>query len=277
MNRSRRACTRALSTALWVIAFAAVGGSAQAAVDVALTPANQTVIPGTDFDVFLDVTQAGSAFNGFDVAVGFDPSAVTPVPLTPIALQQGCLMTGECSAACGNAFHLFGTAAGIDSVSDVLLCNQVSLTGPGRLYRLRFHAENTLQITTISILRVKFYNAGLYVNPVNATSCQVGIGISVGVGTPPPGVARPLRVEPNPSFGRVNFRSEDDASGLAEVDILDLQGRVVQHLGPLWLASHAQFSWDGRDARGGSVRAGMYLVRVRRGGQVQNTRVILLP
>src|SRR5712671_8079552 len=101
--------------------------------------------------------------------------------------------------------------------------------------------------------------------------------MAVGVGTPPPGPARPLRVEPNPSFGRVNFRSEDGAAGFAEADVLDLQGRLVQHLGPLWLGAHARFSWDGRDASGAAVRAGLYLVRVRRAGQVQSTRVILLP
>ena len=186
-------------------------------------------------------------------------------------------MTGSCSAACGNTFHVFASAGDSVAVSDVLLCNLTSLTGPGHVYKLRFHAGNTPQVTALSVRRVRFYNAGLFVTPVHATSCQVGIGVQVGVGTTPPGVARALRVEPNPAFGRVNFVSEDDAAGLAEADIVDLQGRVVQHLGPFWLAARARFSWDGRDARGAAVHAGLYLVRVHRGGQVQQHRVILLP
>lgn len=260
-----------------LLALSCAAGSARADVNVALTPATQTVTPGTDFDLFVDVTSAGSAFNGFDLVVSFDPAAISPVPLVPTSSQQGCLMTGGCSAACGNTFHVFNTAGDSSAVSDVLLCNQMSLTGPGRIYHLRFHAANTLQVTQVNIRRTLFYNAGLFVNPVHVTSCQVGIGVQVGVGAPGPGFAHPLRVEPNPAFGRVNFISDDDVTGLVEADIVDLQGRLMQHVGPSWLGPHARFGWDGRDARGARAPAGLYLVKLRRGGQLQNARVILLP
>ncbi len=262
---------------LCVLALSGAAGSARADVNVALTPATQTVTPGTDFDVFVDVTSAGSAFNGFDLVVSFDPAALTPLPSAPTTLQQGCLMTGGCSAACGNTFHVFSTAGDSIAVSDVLLCNGVSLTGPGRIYHLRFHASNTQQVTQVNIRRTRFYNAGLFVTPVHTTNGQVGIGVSVGVGPAAPGFAHPLRVEPNPAFGRVNFISDDDVTGLAEADIVDLQGRLMQHVGPSWLGPHARFGWDGRDARGVRAPAGLYLVKLRRGGQLQNARVILLP
>ena len=270
-------CTRLPLLALCVLALACVAGSARAAVSVALTPATQTVTPGTDFDVFVDVTSAGSAFNGFDLVVSFDPAALTLLPAAPTSSQQGCLMTGSCSAACGNTFHVFAAAADSITVSDVLLCDGVSLTGPGRIYHLRFHATTTVQVTQLTLRHATFYNAGLFVTPVNTASCQVGIGTSVGVGGPAPGRARPLRVEPNPSFGRVNFISEDDVAGLVEADIVDVGGRLVQHVGPTWLGPHARLGWDGRDSRGAHAPAGLYLVKVRRGGQVQNARVILLP
>jgi len=61
-----------------------------------------------EFDLELRVTQAGSAFNGFDADVSFDPSAITFVPLSPTSLQQGSLMT----SACGNTFHRFTASAG---------------------------------------------------------------------------------------------------------------------------------------------------------------------
>jgi hypothetical protein len=258
-------------------ALAGAAGPARAAVSVALTPATQTVTPGTDFDVFVDVTSAGSAFNGFDVVVSFDPAALTLLPTSPTTLQQGCLMTGGCSTACGNTFHVFNAAGDSIAVSDVLLCNGASLTGPGHIYHLRFHATTTVQVTQLNLRRARFYNAGLFVTPVTTASCQVGIGVNLGVGGPAPGLARPLRVEPNPSFGRVNFVSEDDAAGLVEADVLDVTGRLVQHVGPTWLAPHARLGWDGRDSHGVRAAAGLYLVQVRRGGQVQNARVILLP
>lgn len=278
---SRSELLRALGSALclglggMVVLLGA--GPAVAAVSIAINPPTQTVTPGTDFDVFVDVTNAGSAFNGFDIVVSFDPAALTPVPLVPLSSQQGCLMTGACSAACGNTFHLFNTAGDSVSVNNVLLCNQTSLTGPGRIYRLRFHASSTQQVTQINLRRASFFNAGLFVTPVNTAGCQVGIGVAVGVTPSAPGVARPLRVEPNPASSRVNFVSDDDTAGLAELRILDLQGRVVRQIGPLWLAPRARLAWDRRDAQGAVLPAGIYLVHVRRGDQVQNTRVVLLP
>jgi hypothetical protein len=269
--------TRLSRLGLCALALAVAAGSARAAVSVALTPATQTVTPGTDFDVFVDVTSAGSAFNGFDVVVSFDPAALTLLPTAPTTLQQGCLMTGGCSGACGNTFHIFNAAGDSAAVSDVLLCNSFFLTGPGHIYHLRFHATTTVQVTQLDLRRARFYNAGLFVTPVSTASCQVGIGVNLAVGGPGAGLARPLRVEPNPSFGRVHLVSEDDVAGLVEANILDLQGRLVQHLGPAWLAPHARLGWDGLDARGARAPAGLYLVQIRRGAQVQHARVILLP
>jgi hypothetical protein len=225
----------------------------------------------------VDVTAAGSAFNGFDLVVSFDPAAVTLLPLAPTTSQQGCLMTGGCSAACGNTFHVFAAAGDSAAVSDVLLCDATALTGPGRIYHLRFHASNTVQVTAINIRRTEFLNAGLFVRPVSKSGCQIGIGVAVGVTPGAPGVARPLRVEPNPAFGRVEFVSDDAAAGLAEADILDLQGRLVRHIGPTSLAAHASLGWDGRNADGARAPAGIYLVKLRRGDQLQSARLVLLP
>src|SRR6476646_1482896 len=85
---------RVLRLGLCVLIVAGAARSARAAVSVALTPPTQTVTPGTDFDVFVDVTAAGSAFNGYDLVLAFDPAALTLLPTSPTTLQQGCLMTG---------------------------------------------------------------------------------------------------------------------------------------------------------------------------------------
>jgi hypothetical protein len=247
-----------------------------AAISVGLTPASQTVTPGTDFDLFIDITQAGSQFNGFDAVVTFDPAALTFVPLAPTSQQQGCLMTGGCSAACGSTFHVFSAAGDSLSVSDVLLCNQIFLTGPGHLYKLRFHASNVAQITHVNFRSTSFYNAGLFVTPVGSSNATIGIGVNVGV-EPRPRAPGRVRVEPNPSFGRVQFVSEGGAGRVEAVEILDLQGRVVRALAAASADSGARLAWDGRDARGVRVPAGVYQARIHRDGQTELTRVVLLP
>ncbi len=276
MTDARRSPRSALVTALCALAIAGVVRPAAAGVSVGFSPATQTVSPGTDFDVFVEVLAAGSSFNGFDAVVSYSPAALTFLPLAPTSSQQGCLMTGACSASCGNTFHLFSAAADTLSISDVLLCNQISLTGPGHLYKLRFHASNTPQITHLSFRSVSFYDAGVFVTPVQTSDATIGIGINVGVG---PGVAVPgvrVRVEPNPGFGRVQFVAEDAGRGLTQVDIVDLQGRLVRRLGPDWLGGGARLGWDGLDAHGVRVAAGVYLAKIRRGGGLQLTRVVLL-
>ena len=263
-----------LAFACLVLAFAPA--PARAGVNVALTPATQTVTPGSDFDVFVDVTGTSSNFNGFDLVVSFDPAVLTLVPLVPTSAQQGCLMTGACSAACGNTFHLFSTAGDSAAINDVLLCGGIAVQGPGRIYQLRFHAANVTQITALTIRRAQFFDAGLFVPGVVKTGCQVGIGVAVGVG---PGGDRTLgtvRVEPNPSHGVVSFVTSDAEGGVVEAEIVDLLGRVVRQLGPASLGPQARLAWDGLDERGIRVPAGLYLVRIARGGQLRTARVFLL-
>ncbi len=262
---------------LCVLASCAAPARVHAGVRVALTPNIQNVAPGADFDVFVDVTEAGSPFNGFDVVVSFDPAALTLLPLAPSTLQQGCLMTGACSAACGNTFHRFSAAGDSIMVNNVLLCNQTVLTGPGNIYKLRFHASNTPQATQLSIRRAGFFNAGLFVNPVTKSGCMIGIGVTLGVGGPGTAPIARMRVEPNPSRGHVAFVPEGTDAGLTDLEIIDLQGRIIRHLGPVWLGSQAPLVWDGFDSRGSRVPSGVYLVKIRRGDSIQRSRVVLLP
>src|SRR5262249_24992677 len=182
---------------LCALALGATPARSAASVSMGLTPASQSVTPGTDFDLFINVTSAGASFNGFDAVVSFDSAALTFVPLAPTTSQQGCLMTGTCSASCANTFHLFSAGGDSLSVSDVLLCNQTFLTGPGHLYKLRFHASNTIQITHVRVRRTNFYNAGLFVTPVQTADAVIGIGVTLGV--EPSSGTGPLHVHVQPS------------------------------------------------------------------------------
>lgn len=245
-------------------------------VTVALTPNNLQVAPGATFTLDITVTQAGSAFNGFDAVIGYDPAALTFIAASPISLQEGALMTN----ACGNTFHVFRSGAGTDTLTDVLLCNGVSLTGPGQVYRLRFQASMTTQVTVVRFLPgLRFYQAGLYVNPVHTMDAAVGIGMAVPVDAGPP--LSPdrihMRITPNPARGGAVFTFEADRPGRQNVSVFDLRGRVVRTFDDsVTTAGVRTVSWDGRDSAGHAVPAGIYLVKFEVAGCSVSNRVSLI-
>ena len=81
---------------------------------------------------------------------------------------------------------------------------------------------------------------------------------------------------PNPFNPRTTIAFELPTAAATVVDVLDLRGCLVRRLqyGHLAAGSHAR-TWDGRDDAGRGVSAGVYLVRVRSGGFVGTTKVLL--
>lgn len=270
-----RACARAPRWIPLVVlgCVLAAGSAAAQGVRVALDPFEQTVTPGATFSVDMDVTQAGSPFNTFNAVVTFDPAA-----LTFVSHQEGCLMTGACSAACGNTFHPFSAVGDSIVFTEGLLCSGISLTGPGQLYRLTFQASMTPQVTFVRFRRTPtFYNAGLFVTPVTSTDCAIGIGLQLDAGTPAgPGDLR-VRAEPNPSSGTVALTVASGSGGDQRLEVYDVTGRLVRTLASGWVAGGTRrVPWDGRDAVGARAPAGIYLVHLNAGGRVVQTRVVLL-
>jgi len=265
-----------LAVALALLASSRPAGAQ--GVHVAVTPAAPTVSPGAQFDLDLTVSPAGSSFNGFDITVSYDPAALTLVPLSPTTLQQGCLMTGACSAACGNTFHRFDAAGDSAAISDVLLCNQIALTGPGQVYKLRFTASNTEQTTHVRIRRATFYNAGLYVLPLATADATITIGTQVGVDPTLPGSrGLLLGAEPNPARGAVTFALAADAAGEQRLEIHDLAGRLVRVVDRGWRgAERRHVAWDGRDAMGAPVPSGIYLATFGLGDRAVRIRVAMV-
>jgi hypothetical protein len=255
-HRARRVMAAALLCAAWGVASASAQG-----VTVALSPALQVVSAGQEFDVTLEVSRAGSAFNGFDAIVGYDPAALTFVQLSPVSLQEGDLMT----TACGNRFHRFRPGSDRDTITDVLLCDGVSVTGPGTIYRLHFRAGTTNQVTHVTFLPgLRFYNAGLYVTPLQSSDATVSIGMATGVGSGPqlaPGAA------PNPFRTATVIRLGTTRTG--PVSIVDTQGRSVRRLE----ASAGRATWDGRNEAGVRLPPGTYWAR---SGATRPMRLTLL-
>jgi hypothetical protein len=246
-------------------------------VQAALLPASQNVAPGSEFDIEIAVTQAGSPFNGFEAVVGYNPSALTFLQASPVSLQRGCLMTGACSAACGNTFHVFSAAGDSAKTNLGLLCDQISLTGPGQIYKLRFKASNTPQITTLSIRRAAFFNSGLLVTPLSLSGCTVAIGVVLDVGPAPVASGIGIRALPNPFRNAVELTVETGGAEIQDLRVLDLLGRTIRVLPTERFQAGARpVVWDGRNESGARVPAGIYLVQLRTGDRVRLTRVTKL-
>lgn len=258
----RSTWTRWAALTLFAATLAAFAPPARAGVTIALQPATQSVAPGAEFDLFIAVTQSGSAFNAFEAIVGYSPSALTLIQLSPLSLQEGSLLT----TACGNRFHRFRRGTDRDTITDVLLCSGVSVSGPGQIYRLRFRASTTAQATTVQFLPgIAVYNAGIAVTPVATSDAPIVIGTPVGVGSRLPGpAALRLHASPNPSRSLTMLVLEADAAGLQELTVCDLLGRVVRRLGNGWFdAGRRERAWDGRDDSGVRVPPGIYYAHLR--------------
>ncbi len=264
----------------WVVAGLALGllaacvpGARAQGVRVALLPAAQSVAPGDSFDVSIEVTQSGSSFNGFDATIGYDPAALTLVQRSPLSQQEGTYFKN----ACGNRFHLFKPGADRDTITDVLLCSGMSLPGPGQIYRLRFKASSTPQVTHVRVLALQFYDAGLYVNPDSSTDAVIGIGQALGVGDGPPRPGLRIQASPNPSRGDAQLRIDAPRGGMQHVTILDVGGRMVRHLEDgRFEPGIRTVRWDAKDDSGRRVRPGVYLAQLRTASEEVHSRFTLL-
>ena len=94
-------------------------------------------------------------------------------------------------------------------------------------------------------------------------------GVAVGV-TGPQG----LRAFPNPSSGRIFLApSGADPAGRALLEVFDLRGRRLVRRGVD--ANQGNWLWDGRNAAGRPLPAGVYLAAVQQGGKRAVTRITL--
>jgi hypothetical protein len=249
---------------------------ARADVELAVRPAQIAVEPGQVFDVELTVTSPGSAFNGYDAVVGYDPVALTFIEQSR-AIQEGPLMT----EACPQTFHSFEAfpTTGTLNLSHVLLCAGVSVSGPGVVYRLRFQANDGNTVTAISLLpATAFYQAGIYVTPVFTEDAEVRIGPVSDV----PGASGPAAslhgAAPNPFNPRTTIAFEIPTRQEVTLRIFDLDGRLVRCLiGRETRASgRHEIVWNGRDESGRRVASGTYLYRLDTNGYWETRRMVLV-
>jgi len=92
---------------------------------------------------------------------------------------------------------------------------------------------------------------------------------------PPVSTRTSLQVYPNPFKSRTSLRFASAVSGHAQVEILDVKGRLVRtvHRGYLE-AGTTTWAWDGTDDSGRAMPAGVYFVKAY-GSEVLGPRKIV--
>lgn len=243
-------------------------------VRVALTPAfSTTVAPNTDFTLSIQVTQAGSSFNGFDAVVSFDTSKLSFV-------SEGAPKDPYMTTACGLTSPYFPPYNGSDSlvVSDVLLCNGMSLTGPGIVYNLRFRTKAQSAYTFIRLRGVSFANAGHYVLPVRSTDALIHVAAPTDTRGPEASSSTvSLRTSPNPFNPSTVIYLHADLAGPQTLSVTDVLGRRVRLLQRgQYDAGNRQVTWDGRSDSGMQLGSGIYVVTLNAAGKTAVERVVLL-
>lgn len=80
---------------------------------------------------------------------------------------------------------------------------------------------------------------------------------------------------PNPFNGRTTLRFKVATPGRVQLAVYDTRGRLVRRLldEPRPAGSY-QMNWDGRNERGADMPSGVYLVRLRTGGEVRSGKLV---
>ena len=263
--------TLAFGPLLMVATALLAAPGASAAVHVSGAVDTLVVAPGAVFTVDIVIPQADSPFNAFGFGLHFEPSRLTFVPAVPNKdAQRGPLILN----ACTNTFHVFSATADSLKVELSMLCNQVSVTGPGVLYRVKFQAGLADAITTITFgLSTRFILGGAYQSPVLTTPIVVRIGnpvLEAGIAGQPGSGVEFSAPSPNPARARtpMALRFALQHEELVSFDLFDALGRhVAQRAQQACNAGPQTLSWELP-----ALAPGRYSVLLRTGHGDRQTR-----
>lgn len=120
----------------------------------------------------------------------------------------------------------------------------------------------------------------LTANPLNFGLPPYDLALAAAT---PAGAAAPaspplhLANAPDPFNPATTLHLESDTAGPAQVDIIDIRGRVLRSLWSGVLpAGKRDLLWDGRDDAGRGVPSGVYWARLRQGGAARTDRMTLV-
>ena len=199
--------------------------TALAAVDLAILPSTVTVQPNEIFDVELTITPAGSAFNGYDAVIGFDPDAADLHP-APAGRPGGAADDGRLLQPLPRLQRRAGGRPPGPQPRAALRRRQRHR--PRRGLPSALPGRPGQRTTTISLdTGTAFYLAGLYVNPVFTHDAEIRIGGPSPVPGMPTAADPRLTAAPNPFNPSTIISFEAAAPTRARITIHNLRGERV--------------------------------------------------
>jgi len=98
------------------------------------------------------------------------------------------------------------------------------------------------------------------------------------ISNPLPSSLRLLASRPNPAHSAADLHLSLPRSERVQAEILDIQGRMVRTLSSDQALNPGEgvLRWDGRDNAGALVPNGVFLIRVRAGGETAVSRIVML-
>jgi hypothetical protein len=218
------------------------------------TTMQQVVAQLTLPSVYMAVRAHGASVQGqvTDAVTGLPVHASIHIPEIHDVYGEGELRDMETEVASGYYCR-------VRPVAEETITLQVSADG--------YHPQ-TLQATTggtaATVIDIQLVPQSAAVDP-EGSGASVGLATRLGPGTPSP--FNPSTVVP------FTLAADSDVS----IEVFDVAGREVATLVDARLAAGAHaVRWDGRDAAGGAVPSGVYLVRMRAGAFEGRQRLVLL-
>lgn len=220
---------------------------------VVVSPPDTAIILGQNVTIGI-VTGAVPDLKGFKIIFGYDPGL----------LQLNGASPGEVLtlAPGGYSSFLVPDVAPHDSARYEAAILSGSVTGPGPL--VYFHFTTLAYGTSPISCRLVDYRNSLNVStsPICVPGqVRVVSAVGVGRGEAPGSYLRSAR--PNPSRGQTALEFALREAGNARLEILAVDGRKVRGLVDGYLSAGAHWAnWNGRDAEGRDVPAGIYFARL---------------
>ncbi len=203
-----------------------------------------------------------------EIYIRFDPDVVTSIDGEPGALFDGFNNFWDFEAYGPDTWHGYCVIMGADDWA----------TGPGELFSWTVEGA-TIGISPVEAVELTLLPPGGGDYPdADLTPAEIHVGnITDAPATAVPESPR-LMLYPNPFNPRTRVELSLPGGGRGRLEILDLQGRVVDRPWSGVLGPQALFvDWDGRDLGGRALPSGVYTFRLRGDrGRTAMTRGVLL-
>ena len=110
-------------------------------------------------------------------------------------------------------------------------------------------------------------------NPNPGVRPRLVVEFTTTTDAPDPAARSALRVHPNPFRGGITLQSDHQAPIASRLTVYDTRGRLVREITASGVRSWA---WDGRDAHGVEVPAGVYIAQLRTPSAIHRRRIVRL-